>query len=102
MRYVRIEPIVEDGRQKGFSLDADPYLNALPGLLPDLPTGAATFASDADHYFFFGRKCVKDLKMSQIRLIDASDKISIVCVFAPNQFKHDNALAIRYENVIEF
>ena len=101
MRYVKIDPIIEDDRQKGFSLDADPYLAVLPEILPRLPHGAGEFASDRNHYYFFGRKCVKDLKVSQIVLRDASERLSVTFEFEPNQFKHDLGLVLDYDNVIE-
>jgi len=101
MRYVKIDSIVEDGRHKGYSLDADPYLAVLPEILQYLPSGARAFASDRDHYNFFGRKCVKDLKLSRTLLIDARNHLSATFEFEPYQFKHDLGLVIYYDGVIE-
>lgn len=55
MRMVRIEPFMEDGFQKGYQLDPDPYLNELPNIQADLPEGARKFALDGDHYNFLGQ-----------------------------------------------
>lgn len=101
MQYVRIEPIVEDGRHKGYSLDADPYLAALPDVIQRLPRGAGAFAADPDHYNFFGRKCVKDLKLSQAAIRDADERLSCMLEFEPYQFKHDLGLVLKYNDVTE-
>ncbi|GAA4921625.1 hypothetical protein LX16_4906 [Stackebrandtia albiflava] len=59
MRYVRIAPIVEDGWFKGYFMDAEGYLAALPGFAAALPPGAREYAEDPAHYYFFGDRCVR-------------------------------------------
>jgi hypothetical protein len=102
MRFIKIEMIVEDGQHKGFSLDPELYLTELPTIQSDLPEGARRFALDADHYNFFGPRCIKDLNLDEVRLTDRNDSVSLEIRFAPNQFKHDQGLAIRYADVVEF
>jgi len=99
MRYVKVEPVKEP--HPGYALDADAYLAVLPEIEADLPEGARRFALDEEHYNFFGPRCVKDLKLSRVTVSDSSDQISVAVEFAPNQFKHDEGLLIRYSNVNE-
>ncbi|GAB2648979.1 hypothetical protein [Kribbella swartbergensis] len=102
MRFVQISALVEDGRRKGYSLDANLYLHELPRIAEDLPRGARAFALDEDHYNFFARKCVKDLKLRKVTMLDRNDALGLRVEFEPNRFKHDGALTIDYSNVIEF
>lgn len=99
MRYVKVEPISEP--QPGYALDADAYLAVLPEIEAGLPEGARRFALDEEHYNFFGPRCVKDLRLSRATVSDSNDQISVEVEFAPNQFKHDQGLVIRYTNVVE-
>lgn len=102
MQFVRIEAIVEDGWRKGYSLDADAYLRELPKMRGGLPDGARAFALDEDHYNFFARKCVKDLKVRHMKILDRNDALTVEIELEPNQFKHDRQLVIEYSDVIEF
>lgn len=102
MKFVRVEAVVEDGWHKGYTLDPEPYLGELPAIQADLPEGARRFALDEDHYNFFGSRCIKDLKLNEVRLTDRNDSVSLKIRFSPNQFKHDRGLTIRYVNVTEF
>jgi len=99
MRYVRVEPVSEP--HPGYELDADAYLAVLPQIEAELPEGARRFALDEEHYNFFGPRCVKDLRLLRATLSDSDDQISAEVEFAPNQFKHDTGLVIRYTNVVE-
>ncbi|MEV0111989.1 hypothetical protein AB0H77_01855 [Streptomyces sp. NPDC050844] len=53
-----------------FSIDAGAYLAALPGLKGVLPGGAWEFVSDAGHYSFSSDRCVKDLELAEVSLLD--------------------------------
>jgi hypothetical protein len=99
MRYVKVEAVNEP--HPGYLLDADPYLAVLPQIEADLPEGARRFALDEEHYNFFGPRCVKDLRLLRATVSDSNDQISAELEFAPNQFKHDQGLVIRYTNVVE-
>lgn len=81
MKYVRVEPL-EDVH--GFHLDPDPYLAALPDLLPRLPPGAARFASDPGHYDLTGGRCVKDLELRGATLTDQGEELTLDLALAPN------------------
>ncbi|GLY52450.1 hypothetical protein [Lentzea sp. NBRC 102530] len=102
MKFIRVDAVVEDGRPKGYLLDPDAYLAELPAFAAALPEGARRFAEDPDHYDFFGPRCVKDLKLDRVVLTDREDAVSLEVLFAPNRFKHDRALSIRYADVTEF
>lgn len=102
MRFIRVEAVVEDGWHKGYSLDPEPYLSELPAIQSGLPEGARRFALDKDHYNFLGSRCIKDLKLDEVRLIDRNDNVSLEIRFSPNRFKHEQGLALRYTDVIEF
>lgn len=99
MRYVKVELVCDPS--PGYSLDADEYLAVLPEIQAELPEGARRFASDEEHYNFFGPRCVKDLKLSKATVSDSSDQISVEFEFAPNKFKHDHGLIVRYTDVAE-
>lgn len=102
MRFIRVEAMMEDGWHTGYSLDPELYLSELPAIQSDLPEGARRFALDEDHYNFYGSRCVKDLKLDEARLTDRNDSVYLEIRFAPSQFKHDQGLAIRYADVVEF
>jgi hypothetical protein len=86
----------------GFHLDPREYLRALPGILPDLPAGATEFASDPDHYDFSSSRCVKDLTLHRVDLFDDRGSVSIELSLAPNEWKHEGGLLIRYSDVRSF
>lgn len=41
----------------------EPYRRALPEIVSSLPSGAAMFAADPDHYDYYSERCPKDLKL---------------------------------------
>lgn len=102
MKFVLVEPIVEDGWTKGYSLDPTPYLDELPVVQDKLPEGARSFALDPNHYDFSGPLCIKDLKVTEVSLRDQNDTVSLEIAFAPNRFKHDAGLVLSYVDVVEF
>ncbi|MER7795459.1 hypothetical protein [Streptomyces sp. NPDC097640] len=98
MKFVKVE---WDSEFSGFSIDPTAYQEALPDLLELLPPGARGFASESGHYDFGSLRCVKDLQLSEISTpANKSDVLSIQ--FAPNQWKHEEGLLIRYFNVTRF
>jgi hypothetical protein len=88
--------------QYGYHLDPQAYLQALPRLSGDLPPGVAEFATDPDHYNFRGSRCVKDLELGKATLVDSEEGISLELVLAPNEWKHESGLCIRYSDVQSF
>ncbi|MEV5843613.1 hypothetical protein AB0M32_16790 [Streptomyces sp. NPDC051985] len=64
MQYVSFDAQV--GELSGV-LDPARYLDHLPSISGDLPPGARAFATDADHYDFRSRRCVKDLMLRAVR-----------------------------------
>ncbi|OII66642.1 hypothetical protein [Streptomyces sp. CC77] len=99
MRHVRIAPL-PDGY--GYNLDPQPYRDALPGLLDALPPGARRFAADPGHYDFTGPRCVKDLTLARSTLTDSEGTLTLDLAFAPNEWKHPDALHLRYADVRAF
>jgi hypothetical protein len=65
MKYIRVNAMEDPWA--GYSLDPEEYLSVLPEIAPKLPRGAREFALDEEHYNFFGRRCVKDLKNRPVR-----------------------------------
>ncbi|TCM51427.1 hypothetical protein EV648_101263 [Kribbella sp. VKM Ac-2568] len=57
MKYVKVE-FTRDGTYS----DPRIYLRQLPTLATSLPAGARAFATDPEHYNYYGQRCVKDLK----------------------------------------
>lgn len=102
MRYVHIESIIEDGRHKGYLLDPEPYIEALPQLQAALPPGAKVFALDQEHYNFFGTRSVKDLAFTRMAITSGANGLSSDIWFAANPVKHDRMLVLRYTGVTEF
>lgn len=98
MKYVTVE---WDPEFRGFSIDPTGYQEALPGLLEALPPGARAFASDPGHYRFSDLRCVKDLRLAEIATpVIKTDVLSIR--FAPNEWKHEEGLLVRYFDVTHF
>ncbi|WP_017622525.1 hypothetical protein [Nocardiopsis chromatogenes] len=94
---------VEAHRMGGGSFWSNPqgYLERLPELLPGLPEGARAFASDPDHYDYYSRRCVKDLKLARVDLpLDGDGPLHVR--FAPNPFKHDTGLTLTYTGADAF
>ncbi len=85
MRYVQLADMLDPG----------PYLAVLGELERDLPDGAFRFASDPDHYDFYGPRCVHDLELAAVELSDEPNG-TVELRFAGNQWKHEGDLLIRY------
>ncbi|MCX5109649.1 hypothetical protein OOK13_14090 [Streptomyces sp. NBC_00378] len=83
-------------------MDPQEYLRVLPELLPVLPAGAAEFASDPDHYDFGSSRCVKDLTLDRVDLVDDHVCVSLDLSLGPNEWKHEGGLRIRYSGVRDF
>ncbi|MEU9011373.1 hypothetical protein AB0D12_16640 [Streptomyces sp. NPDC048479] len=85
----------------GFSLDPSPYLAELPKIREALPVDAREFAFDPGHYSMRSSRCVKDLELAGVHV--PTDKNGVLTLeFAPNQWKHDSGLRIRYSGVSHF
>lgn len=98
MRFVKAE---WDSEMNGFSLDPSSYLAELPHMRDALPAGAWAFASDVEHYRMRSSRCVKDLELAGISV--PADKCGVLTLeFAPNQWKHESGLRIRYSGVSHF
>jgi hypothetical protein len=101
MKYVRVEAIFEDGWPRGFMLDPERYLNALPEIASDLPEGAREFATDPMHSDFFGNRCVKDLHVASVSLSEGVDSpATLQIVLKANPWKHEEDLYINYRGPI--
>ncbi|MFD8806442.1 hypothetical protein [Streptomyces sp. NPDC059597] len=81
------------------ALDLSRYLSYLPPVFGDLPPGARAFATDADHYDFRGRRCVKDLALRAVRGAGGED---VEVEFQHSCWKHDEDLLLRYTGVSRF
>ena len=96
MRYVELTG--GEGEEAVF-IDPRPYLAQLPALANELPPGARAFATDSAHYDFGGKRCVKDLRPTQVRRTADGD---LEILFRHNCFKHDEDLLVRYTGVSRF
>lgn len=96
MQYGQVRRWMEGERPKGYEIDPAEYLRRLPDLAPRLPEGARRYAVDGDHFDFLGTRCVKDLRLEGLREVSPR---SLVLSFAPNRWKHDAGLRIRYRGV---
>lgn len=94
MRYIKIEEI-----RGGFSLDPTAYLDILPSILPYLPAGAQAFVSDPAHFDLFSDRFVKDLKPQTFLKTALEGDVSGELYLAPYQFRHDQALILRYSGL---
>jgi hypothetical protein len=83
----------------GTSIDPLAYLDRLAELAPRLPPGARAFATDPDHYDFWGERCVKDLEIETLRFgaDDAGPTFEIH--FRHNCWKHEEDLRITYRGL---
>ncbi|MFD5322956.1 hypothetical protein [Streptomyces sp. NPDC127092] len=98
MRFVEAD---WDAEWRGFRVDASRYLAELPRLAPELPPGARAFVMEPGHYRVGADRCVKDLELTGVR--PATDKSGVLVLdFAPNPWKHDEGLRIRYTGVTRF
>ncbi|MEU8763712.1 hypothetical protein [Streptomyces sp. NPDC048659] len=96
MEYVNLDARVGD---LSGVLDPARYLSHLPLVSGDLPPGARAFATDADHYDFRSRRCVKDLTLRAVRGADGEE---IEIEFQHHCWKHDQDLLICYAGVSGF
>lgn len=92
MRYVKFEE----------SFDPTDYLAVLPQVAASLPPGAPAFATDPDHFDFYGVRCVKDLEFGGTEYQVGEESVSITLTLLPNPFKHDETLVIKYSDVTSF
>ncbi|MGW9214197.1 hypothetical protein ACWGR4_45535 [Embleya sp. NPDC055664] len=101
MRYVDLD--ATSGGLGGVISPTD-YLERLPSFVEALPAGARAFATDAEHYDFHGRRCVKDLSLELVRRCDPSggEGTEVELRFRHNCRKHDEDLIIRYTGVSAF
>src|SRR5437016_2216779 len=97
MKYVIVEER-QFGATLGNYLNPVAYLDLLPAMRDKLPSEAWKFASDPEHYDFYGTRCVKDLKLNSIRIFPSAGR-SMELVFNPNDFKHEEMLTITYTQV---
>ncbi|GGY77559.1 hypothetical protein [Streptomyces omiyaensis] len=96
MEYVHLDAQVGD---LSGVLDPAPYLERLPSIAGDLPPGARAFATDAEHYDFRSKRCVKDLTLRAVRGAVGGE---MEVEFRHNCWKHDEDLLIRYTGVSGF
>jgi len=96
MEYVDLDAQVGD---LSGVLDPSRYLERLLTICGDLPPGARSFATDADHYDFRSERCVKDLTLRTVRGACGAD---VEIEFRHNCWKHDQDLLIRYAGVSSF
>ncbi|MDG4807767.1 hypothetical protein O7634_13510 [Micromonospora sp. WMMD1120] len=94
MRYVSVERT-----NHGVALDPEAYLLELPSLAESLPEGAGRFATDPDHYDFFGQRCVKDLKPARLTSGETDGGRWLELYLRHNCWKHEEDLTIRYSGV---
>jgi hypothetical protein len=83
----------------GNRTDPTAYLDRLPELAASLPPGARSFATDTGHYDYYGKRCVKDLKLDQLQLGEVNGDTSLRLKFRHNCWKHEEDLTIDYEGV---
>jgi len=93
VRYVHLDLSELPGRAY---LDPRAYLAELPRLAPDLPPGARAFATDPGHYDFYGERCVKDLRLGEVRAVD-DGALSATIRFV----RRDADLVVRYFAPVE-
>jgi hypothetical protein len=96
MEYVSVDAQVGD---LSGVLDPARYLSHLFSICGDLPPGARAFATDADHYDFSSRRCVKDLELRAVRGAGSQE---MEVEFQHSCWKHDQDLLIRYVGVSGF
>ncbi|MDJ0367228.1 hypothetical protein QMK33_18930 [Hymenobacter sp. H14-R3] len=75
------------------------YLHRIAGLLPP---NAYAFASDSEHYNFYGQYCTHDLKLNRIEITNGSTALSHTVFLDKSEFKHEKNLRIDYYGVVSF
>jgi hypothetical protein len=98
MRYVKAG---FDPDTKAFVHDPRPYQALLPGLLAELPPGAAEFAGQDGRYDRRDRRTVTNLLLGTMRL-DDDVRLGLEARFEPHFATHDGGLTIRYRDVRTF
>jgi len=94
MRYVSVE-FTRDGTAS----DPTAYLEQLPTLASSLPEGARAFATDPEHYNYYGQRCVKDLKPQRLTSGEDNGATWLELRLRHNCWKHEEDLTIRYGGV---
>lgn len=94
MKYVRAE-----FTDSGTHSDPRAYLERLPTLASSLPAGARAFATDPEHYNYWGRRCVKDLKPQRLAAGESDGNPWLELELKHNCWKHEDDLTIRYFGV---
>jgi hypothetical protein len=94
MRYIDLNGTIGDVENV---INPNAYLEKLPAFADDLPPGARRFATAPGHYDFFGNRCVKDLKVAQLRMVE--DGASFELRLRHNCWKHEDDLTIRYHEI---
>ena len=77
------------------SRNVQAYLRRLPTLAASLPEGALRFATDPEHYDFFGKRCVKDLKPPRLTSGELDGSRWLQSELRHNCWKHEEDLTIR-------
>lgn len=100
MKYVVVE-WQDDDEFPAYYLDPAPYLEKLSDLADELPAGAREFAMDPAHYRFGDPRCVKNLKLVEVRLSDGPQPAAVLRL-SPNPWMHAQRLVIEYRGVRSF
>jgi hypothetical protein len=95
MKFVHVE-----STGTGFSLDPNPYLDHLEKVADELPPGARAYATDPHHYDFFSERCVKDLKLASMSVVDSMGTVTVDALFEFNEIAPER-LHIRYVDVVD-
>ncbi|MGI5170369.1 hypothetical protein ACQEU3_39065 [Spirillospora sp. CA-253888] len=98
MKYVKVD-LGDDGVHH---LDPNPYLQELSKISAGLPGGARKFAEDPGRYDFFGRRCVRDLRIEDIEADEVEGYEVDMEIRFKGTWKHDGDLLVRYRAVSRF
>src|SRR5262249_42732754 len=66
-----------------------------------LPRGAAAFALQDGHFDMTSERSIKDLKLEDLRVVDAMAQLGVIANFAYNQLSDTPRLSITYEGVAQ-
>lgn len=81
----------------GYFLDPRPYLEILPDIVDELPSGARSFAEDPLHDDFSSARCVEDLRLVSLEADDVTGRV--ILRFTANPWKHESGLDLVYTGV---
>lgn len=81
----------------GMMVDPRRYVEVLPEIAPQLPSGARRFATEPGHYEFSSPRCVKDLRLESATYTESGLELEVV--FLPNPWKHTEGLRVQYRGV---